>query len=218
MIKFLSDWVEQITIAVIIVSIFELILPNGKIKKYIKVVLGVYLIFSFISPFVDKNKLYNIQRDLQNNIEIIENNSILSTESKTVAESNTISQNKMNYRIEKIYIEQLKKEITSKIKDEGYVVSKCEVKVDDNKNTKIDLKIKKNTKKENLNETKAEKTEENTINIEKIEDVAKIEKIQIGGNIKEEEEKNKTEEENRITEKIATEYEISKDLINVKII
>lgn len=218
MIKFLSDWVEQITIAVIIVSIFELILPNGKIKKYIKVVLGVYLIFSFISPFVDKNKLYNIQRDLQNNIEIIENNSILSTESKTVAESNTISQNKMNYRIEKIYIEQLKKEITSKIKDEGYVVSKCEVKVDDNKNTKIDLKIKKNTKKENLNETKAEKTEENTINIEKIEDVAKIEKIQIGGNIKEEEEKNKTEEENRIIEKIAAEYEISKDLINVKII
>ena len=218
MIKFLSDWVEQITIAVIIVSIFELILPNGKIKKYIKVVLGVYLIFSFISPFVDKNKLYNIQGDLQNNIEIIENNSILSTESKTVAESNTISQNKMNYRIEKIYIEQLKKEITSKIKDEGYVVSKCEVKVDDNKNTKIDLKIKKNTKKENLNETKAEKTEENTINIEKIEDVAKIEKIQIGGNIKEEEEKNKTEEENRIIEKIAAEYEISKDLINVKII
>ena len=218
MIKFLSDWVEQITIAVIIVSIFELILPNGKIKKYIKVVLGVYLIFSFISPFVDKNKLYNIQGDLQNNIEIIENNSILSTESKTVAESNSISQNKMNYRIEKIYIEQLKKEITSKIKDEGYVVSKCEVKVDDNKNTKIDLKIKKNTKKENLNETKAEKTEENTINIEKIEDVAKIEKIQIGGNIKEEEEKNKTEEENRIIEKIAAEYEISKDLINVKII
>ena len=218
MIKFLSDWVEQITIAVIIVSIFELILPNGKIKKYIKVVLGVYLIFSFISPFVDKNKLYNIQRDLQNNIEIIENNSILSTESKTVAESNTISQNKMNYRIEKIYIEQLKKEITSKIKDEGYVVSKCEVKVDDNKNTKIDLKIKKNTKKENLNETKAEKTEENTINIEKIEDVAKIEKIQIGGNIKEEEEKNKTEEENIIIEKIAAEYERSKDLINVKII
>lgn len=218
MIKFLSDWVEQITIAVIIVSIFELILPNGKIKKYIKVVLGVYLIFSFISPFVDKNKLYNIQRDLQNNIENIENNSILSTESKTVAESNSISQNKMNYRIEKIYIEQLKKEITSKIKDEGYVVSKCEVKVDDNKNTKIDLKIKKNTKKENLNETKTEKTDENSINIEKIEDVAKIEKIQIGGNIKEEEEKNKTEEENRITEKIATEYEISKDLINVKII
>ncbi len=218
MIKFLSDWVEQITIAVIIVSIFELILPNGKIKKYIKVVLGVYLIFSFISPFVDKNKLYNIQSDLQNNIENIGNNSILSTESKTVAESNSISHDKMNYRIEKIYIEQLKKEITSKIKDEGYVVSKCEVKVDDNKNTKIDLKIKKNTKKENLNETKAEKAGENTINIEKIEDVAKIEKIQIGGNIKEDEEKNKTEEENRITEKIATEYEISKDLINVKII
>ena len=35
MINFLSDWIEQIAIAVIIVSIFELILPKGNLKKYI---------------------------------------------------------------------------------------------------------------------------------------------------------------------------------------
>ena len=39
MINFLSNWIEQIAIAVIIVSIFELILPKGNLKKYIKEVL-----------------------------------------------------------------------------------------------------------------------------------------------------------------------------------
>ena len=39
MIDFLSNWVEQITIGVVIAGIFELILPKGNIKKYIKVVI-----------------------------------------------------------------------------------------------------------------------------------------------------------------------------------
>ena len=60
MISFLSNWIEQITISVIIVSVFELILPKGNLKKYIKVVLGVYIIFCFISPFVNSANLYNV--------------------------------------------------------------------------------------------------------------------------------------------------------------
>ena len=51
MINFLSNWIEQITLSVIIVSIFELILPKGNLKKYIKVVLGVYIIYCFILLF-----------------------------------------------------------------------------------------------------------------------------------------------------------------------
>ena len=39
MINFLSNWIEQIAIAVIIVSIFELILPKGNLKKYIDIIL-----------------------------------------------------------------------------------------------------------------------------------------------------------------------------------
>ena len=39
MIKFLKNWVQQIVVATIIVSIFELILPEGNLKKYVKVIL-----------------------------------------------------------------------------------------------------------------------------------------------------------------------------------
>ena len=55
MIKFLSSWVEGIAIAVIVASIFEMILPNGNIKKYVKIVLGIFIIFNIISPFVSGN-------------------------------------------------------------------------------------------------------------------------------------------------------------------
>ena len=55
MISFLKRWTSEIVVAVIIVSIFELILPNGNLKKYIKVVLGIYIVFCMISPFVDSN-------------------------------------------------------------------------------------------------------------------------------------------------------------------
>ena len=51
MIEFLSKWIEGIAIAVIIASIFEMILPNGNIKKNVKVILGIYIVFSIISPF-----------------------------------------------------------------------------------------------------------------------------------------------------------------------
>lgn len=60
MINFLSKWIEGIAIAVIIASIFEMILPDGNIKKYIKIVLGIYIIFSIISPFVDSKELYSL--------------------------------------------------------------------------------------------------------------------------------------------------------------
>ncbi len=70
MIRFLSKWIEGIAIAVIITSIFEMILPNGNLKKYIKVVLGIYVIFSIIAPFVDSKALYSIDIEKELNIQI----------------------------------------------------------------------------------------------------------------------------------------------------
>ena len=71
MISFLKNWIEQIVISVIIVSIFELLIPNGKIKKYIKVVLGIYIIFCIISPFVNQESMDLRLQDLY--IEQLEN-------------------------------------------------------------------------------------------------------------------------------------------------
>ena len=50
MIEHISNWAEQIIVAVIIATIIEMILPNGNNKKYVKAVIGVYILFTIISP------------------------------------------------------------------------------------------------------------------------------------------------------------------------
>ena len=90
MIQFLSSWAEQIVLAVIIATIIELILPQNRNKKYIQMVIGIYILFNIISPII-KNKdtiLTSGDYDLE----------------KYESSSNyTIDQSSMDERIEKIY-------------------------------------------------------------------------------------------------------------------
>lgn len=106
MISFLKNWIEQIVISVIIVSIFELLIPNGKIKKYIKVVLGIYIIFCIISPFVNSTELYNISE--VNLDEYIQN----MTKTETV-----VNQESMDLRLQDLYIEQLENDVKKKVEE-----------------------------------------------------------------------------------------------------
>jgi len=52
-VNFLSSWVKNLCLALIVVSILEMLLPNNKTKKYIKMVMGLYVLFSIIAPFVE---------------------------------------------------------------------------------------------------------------------------------------------------------------------
>ena len=56
MISWLSKWAQGIIVAVIIATLIELILPNGSSKKYVKVVIGIYILFTIISPVIEKLK------------------------------------------------------------------------------------------------------------------------------------------------------------------
>ena len=114
MINFFKTWIEQIAISVIVVSIIELILPAGNLKKYIKVVLGIYVVFCIISPFINNLNLFKID-----NIEIAH---YFQEEKKS-----KINQESMNKRIQNLYIEELKKTIESKISENGYKLNKCEI-------------------------------------------------------------------------------------------
>ena len=53
MISLFSSWARGIVIAVVVSTIIEMILPNGSSKKYVKSVIGIYILFVIISP-VDK--------------------------------------------------------------------------------------------------------------------------------------------------------------------
>lgn len=140
MIKFLSNWIGQIAIAVIIVSIFEMILPKGNLKKYIKAILGIYVIYCLISPFVNKSKLFDLDKI---NIE--------KYTTRDIIQSN-VNQESMDERLETLYIDELEKNINIKLNEYGYEIYKCKIDANLNSNKqnpgihKINLIIKENKK------------------------------------------------------------------------
>lgn len=111
MIEFLSKWIEGIIIAISIVSIIEMILPNGNIKKYIKIVLSVYVIFSIISPFVNSKKIYSLATK--------EFNSYIETSASNYKE------NTINNTYEDLYTKELENDLKERIKGFGYNTKKC---------------------------------------------------------------------------------------------
>ena len=113
MIEFISSWAEQIVLAVIVATIIELILPKNKNRKYIQMVIGVYVLFNIISPII-KNK---------ENISVEEYN-IDKYQTKSQYE---VDQSSMDERIEKIYLEELKNNAISKFEEAGFLVEKCVV-------------------------------------------------------------------------------------------
>ena len=143
MIEFLSNWAKDICLAVIVISILEMILPNNKSKKYVKMVMGVYLLFTMISPFVKNSKNLDLE-----NMNIYED--IMTSSVQT---ENEIDQTSMDKRLNQIYKEELEKHITNKLGQKGYIVENCNVKASLDKEgqtsgiEKIKLKISKDPNK-----------------------------------------------------------------------
>ena len=194
MVTFLSSWVKNLSLALIVVSILEMILPNNKTKKYIKTIMGLYILFSIISPFI-KNS---------NNLNLSEFNINSYAEGIVEASSNeVVNQDSMDKRIKKIYVQELEKDITSKIKEKGYTVSNCKVDVDGIEDGNIkNITVKLKDKNENLNSE--ENYKNNKINIENVlvEEIQKV-KIQVYNNKEEQQSNNNSleEEENKTESK-----------------
>ena len=113
MIDFMSSWAEQIVLAVVVATIIELILPKSKNKKYIQMVIGIYVLFNIISPVIKNKEDFSIDKYNFENYE--------------TSSQNVIYQSSMDARIEKIYLEELEDTVTSKLEDNGFEVTKCDV-------------------------------------------------------------------------------------------
>ena len=57
MISAISKWSQSIIIAIVIGSIITMILPEGKNKKYIKMIIGVYIFVMIILDFINYKKI-----------------------------------------------------------------------------------------------------------------------------------------------------------------
>lgn len=66
MIKFINSWAQGIILAVIIATIIEIILPEGKNKKYVKTVIRIYILFTIIYPLINKFTKIDINTLVEN--------------------------------------------------------------------------------------------------------------------------------------------------------
>lgn len=184
MIEWVTSWAQGIIIAVIIATIIEMILPDGNCKKYIKVVIGVYILFSIISPVITKitGKDFNISEEFNLDKFYAE------ADSKSIY--NELNSNNSN-NIMDIYITNLKADITAKLKNKGYEVIDCNIEIKDEETYEIsslNLSLKK------INENDNNKSESSNNNINKVEKVEEINEISINieENNKEDNEKDST--------------------------
>lgn len=121
MIENLSIWAEQIIVAVIIATFLEMIIPNGNNKKYIKAVIGVYILFTIISPvFGNTADLHFNEIDYES---YFKNEESYQTMSESLSSYN-------NQSTEEIYIMNLKQDMKQKLKEKGYLAEKIAIRIE----------------------------------------------------------------------------------------
>lgn len=170
MIENISVWAEQIIVAVIIATLIEMILPEGNNRKYIKAVIGVYILFTIISPILKNNGNFNF-----NNIDYesyFKENETYKTMSESLTSNNDNS-------VEEIYINNLKQDMKQKLKEKGFLVENSAVKIElqegDNYGRILEINL-------TLSKLKEEDTKKQSSNIM----VNDISKISIGNTVKNE--------------------------------
>ena len=148
MIEFLSSWAQGIIVAVIIATLIEMILPNSSSKKYVKVVIGMYILFTIVSPIIKKlgGKDINL-----NTINIEKYEQQISKSDNTISrkfeDNNTRS-------IKDIYVSNLKADMSAKLKEKGYEIDTSDIQIKDDENytiEKITLKLIKMEQKQGKN-------------------------------------------------------------------
>ena len=112
MISWFSSWAKGIILAVVIVTILEMILPEGKNKKYIKIVMGVYIMFSIVSPIISKITNSEISLDISKYENILGDGSTVQASS----DLNTVN----SQNIENIYLNSIKTNVKEELERKGY--------------------------------------------------------------------------------------------------
>lgn len=198
MIGFISSWAEQIIIAVIIATIIEMIIPKGNNKKYIKVVIGVYILFTIVAPIIQKISGKDIKLDM-NYEQYFSNAKEYETMSNAI--SNTNDKN-----IEEIYIQNLKNDIKTRVKEKGYNTT----------NIEVDINLENNSSYGNINKIvmyiKENQIEENTIKNEI--SIGAVNKVTIGNTIHTNETKSIEQDKiNEIKEYLSSIYSVNTEYI-----
>ncbi len=113
MVSFINSWAQGIILAVIISCVIEIILPGGNIKKYVKTVIGIYVLFVIVHPLISAvlNKKLNVDSIIDDTISQM-----------SEYESTDITIETNNY-IEKTYKQKLQEDMSQKLNEKGYDIN-----------------------------------------------------------------------------------------------
>ena len=149
--------------AVVIGTVIEMILPEGNCKKYIKVVIGIYIVFTIISPVITKFTGESISVS-----EELELDKYIKEAERSAIKSNSIESDNQN-NIMNMYISGLKEDIVAKLVAKGYEVSNVEVEIVDSESYTINSMTLQVGKCEE--ESKEQEPEKNVSKVENVEKV-----------------------------------------------
>lgn len=202
MINWITNWAEAIIIAVVIATIIEMILPEGNCKKYIKVVIGVYILFTIISPVITKftGKTVSVS-------DLIDLSKYVDEVKEKEKSQNLLAQNNET-NIKDMYISNLKTDIKSKLKGKGYNTQNINLDISNDENytlNKIYLSVSKIDENEETDNTQ-------TNEVSKIETVNEV-NVSISNEVtstetKKEKDSLSTSDKKKIKEYLSSVYEI----------
>ncbi len=191
MVNWLNTWAQRIIIVVIICTIIEMILPEGKNKKYIKIVMCIYVVFTIISPIIAK--INNKEKiDLEKYLDVNVSN-------ETIETSATVDTNKS---IEEVYKEKLKEDVKEKLLSINY----------ETKNVNLEIETKNDNTYGSILSLEVTVSKEKE---EKSENTIRINKVTIGENNRDKADLTK-EEIDKIKKCLAENYKIDEEKISVK--
>lgn len=194
MINAMSSWTKSIILAVIVSTIIQMILPEGNNKKYIKTVIGVYILFTIISPIISKISGGN------STIDVSKYENYFNVESTTTASANVIDKN-----LDNTYTSSIKADIKNRMKQKGYKVNSLDA----------NIELKNEESYGTINNLKISLEREESNNNSNIQAVNKIE-IKISNNTNEAKQNNLTSmEKQEIKNYLSETYSIKKENIEV---
>lgn len=118
MVSWIKDWSQGVIVAVILATILEMLLPDNKNKKYITSIIGIFILFSIISPIISRVTGKDIKLE-----DYIDTKNITST--NYTMDNVALLENDSN--VEDLYINTLKKDITNTVKSNGFCVNSISI-------------------------------------------------------------------------------------------
>lgn len=214
MIEWISNWTGGIVVAVIIGTVIEMILPSGNSKKYIKVVIGIYVLFTIVSPVITKFTGETIEvsdiLDLDKYVE----------EAEDVAIQNNIQSNN---QIMEVYSSGIKEDLKAKIEAKGYMVNSIDIGIANDESysiTDITIDVEKEEKVDGNEMVENEENTGEADSTNKVEQIENVNKVEISiaddstnSNKNSNEDSLSNSEKKELKEYLSSVYEVNKNNI-----